>query len=60
MRDGKYGSIHSKPWHWKEDFNITQTNNKELNFVTEVTGNENVTSESTFIPQLSRLIPDNA
>jgi hypothetical protein len=36
-----------------EDFNITETNNKDLNFVKEVIGNENVTSESTFIPQLS-------
>ena len=45
-----------------EDFNIpqTQTNNKYLNFVKEVTRNENVTSESLFIPQLSWLIPENA
>jgi len=33
-------------------YNITQTN-KDLNFVKEVVGNENVTSESMFIPQLS-------
>jgi len=36
------------------------TNTKDLNFVKEVIGNENVTSESLFIPQLSRLIPNNA
>jgi len=53
MREGRYSSIHSKPWHRKEDFNITQTNTKDLNFVKEVIGNEDVTSESMFIPQLS-------
>jgi hypothetical protein len=38
-----------------EDFDITQTEtkNKDLNFVKEVIGNENVTSESMFISQLS-------
>jgi hypothetical protein len=55
MEKWRYSSICSKPWHWMEDFNITQkeTNNKDFNFVKEVIENENVTSESMFIPQLS-------
>lgn len=45
-----------------EDFNITQreTNNKDLNTVKEVIGNQNVPFERKIIPQLSWLIPDNA
>jgi len=38
-----------------EDFNITQreTNNKDLNTVKEVIGNQNVPFERKIIPQLS-------
>jgi hypothetical protein len=55
MEKWRYSSIRSKPWHWMQDFKTTQTetNNKDLNFVKEAIGYENVTSESVFIPQLS-------